>query len=87
MREKFFDIYDKLNNNKELSKSDYMILYTGALTTKETMQKNVNREMAVIAEYENNLIPKLFEISKANDMDAKILVENYFNKNLTETKN
>lgn len=75
----FNDLEDRLKDGKEPSSKDYLMLYTGALVTKELLQKNINTWTAIVKEYDENLIPKLKEVClETNEEKQKILVEDFF---------
>lgn len=77
MRDSFNSIEDKLLNNKELDKSEYVKLYAGAVVSRNLIKKNIDTWTAVAKEYDDNLIPKLYEVGK--EEDYKTLVDEYFN--------
>jgi len=77
MRDSFNSIEDKLINNEELDKSEYVKLYAGAVVSRNIMKKNIDTWTAIVKEYDDNLIPKLYEVGK--EEDYKTLVDEYFN--------
>lgn len=77
MRDSFNSIEDKLLNNEELDKNEYVKLYAGAVVSRNLMKKNIDTWTAVVKEYDENLIPKLYEVGK--EQDYKTLVDEYFN--------
>lgn len=80
-RNRFNEIEDKLKDpNSELNKTDYLILYTGAMVCATALERNVTTLTAVIKEYRENLIPRLKEVLLQKDEEKyKELVEDYFN--------
>ena len=76
MRDSFNSIEDKLLNNKELDKNEYVKLYAGAVISRNLIKKNIDTWTAVVKEYDDNLIPKLYEVGK--EEDYKTLVDEYF---------
>ena len=81
MRNRFNALEDKiLKNEKPLTLPDFILLYAGAKVTRNTVEKNINTWTAVIKEYDDNLIPKLYEVGKEmNDEKRAALVDEYFN--------
>lgn len=81
MRDRFNVLEDKILKNEEpLSLTDFIQLYAGATVSRNIIQKNINTWTAVVKEYDDNLIPKLYEI--ANETDSKkreALMDEYFN--------
>lgn len=77
MRDSFNSIEDKLLNNEELDKNEYVKLYAGAVVSRNLMKKNIDTWTAVVKEYDENLIPKLYEVGK--EENYKTLVDEYFN--------
>ena len=80
-RDNFNVIEDKLLNGKDdLNLSEYIRLYAGAVVTRNLMEKNINTWTAVVKEYDENLIPKLYEVSKEVDDDKRAaIIDEYFN--------
>lgn len=75
----FNAIEDKLKDGKEIDDKDYLMLYTGALVSRELIQKNINTWTAVVKEYNENLIPKIKEVALEQDSGKKkILIEEFF---------
>ena len=81
MRDRFNVLEDKILKNEEpLSLTDFIQLYAGATVSRNIIQKNINTWTAVVKEYDDNLIPKLYEM--ANETDSKkreALMDEYFN--------
>lgn len=80
-RNRFNEIEDKLKDpDSELNKTDYLMLYTGAMVCATALERNVATMTAVIKEYRENLIPHLKEVLLQKDEEKyKELVEDYFN--------
>lgn len=80
-RNRFNEIEDKLKDpDSELNKTDYLMLYTGAMVCATALERNVATMTAVIKEYRENLIPRLKEVLLQQDEEKyKELVEDYFN--------
>ena len=80
-RNRFNEIEDKLKNpDSELNKTDYLMLYTGAMICAAALERNITTLTAVIKEYKENLIPRLKEVLLQKDEEKyKELVEDYFN--------
>lgn len=80
MRDRFNALEDKITKGEEtLTLSDFIQLYAGATVSRNIIQKNINTWTAVIKEYDDNLIPKLYEI--ANESDEKkrsVLIDEFF---------
>ena len=81
MRDRFNVLEDKILKNEEpLSLTDFIQLYAGATVSRNIIQKNINTWTAIVKEYDDNLIPKLYEM--ANETDSKkreALMDEYFN--------
>lgn len=79
MRDKFNRLEDKILADEELSWEDYIQLYMGAVVCRNTLQGNINTWTAIVNEYDNNLIPKLEEISRETDATKRLtLIEDFF---------
>lgn len=80
-RNRFNEIEDKLkDDNSELNKADYLMLYTGAMVCATALEKNISTMNAVIKEYRENLIPKLKEVLLQQDEEKyQELIKDYFN--------
>ena len=80
-RNRFNEIEDKLkDDNSELNKADYLMLYTGAMVCATALEKNISTMNAVIKEYKGNLIPKLKEVLLQQDEEKyQELIKDYFN--------
>lgn len=80
MRDRFGKLEDKIMNGEELIINDYIQLYAGAMVSRNIIQKNVEKWSAMVREYDENLIPKLYEVAKeTNDENRASLVDEYFN--------
>lgn len=81
MRDRFNVLEDKiLKNEKPLSLTDFIQLYAGATVSRNIIQKNINTWTAVIKEYDDNLIPKLYEMANEKDSEKReALMDEYFN--------
>lgn len=80
MRDNFNAIEDKLLDGKELEHAEYVTLYAGAVVCRNLMKKNIDTWTAVVKEYDENLIPKLYEVGKkSTDEEFNSLVDEYFN--------
>ena len=80
-RNRFNEIEDKLkDDNSELNKADYLMLYTGAMVCATALERNISTMNAVIKEYKENLIPKLKEVLLQQDEEKyQELIKDYFN--------
>lgn len=80
-RNRFNEIEDKLkDDDSELNKVDYLMLYTGAMVCATALEKNISTMNAVIKEYKENLIPKLKEVLLQQDEEKyQELIKDYFN--------
>ena len=79
MRERFTALEDKIGANEELSVVDYIQLYAGATVTRNIIQKNINTWTALVKEYDDNLIPKLYEVANETDeVKRNTLIEDFF---------
>lgn len=79
MRDKFNALEDKINANEPLALVDFIQLYAGAMVSRNIIQKNINTWTAVVKEYDDNLIPKLYEVAnEPNEEKRDSLVDEYF---------
>ena len=80
MRDRFNALEDKiLKGKEELDIMDYIQLYAGAMVSRNIIQKNVNTWTAIVKEYDDNLIPKLYDIAKETEEEKRTsLIEQYF---------
>lgn len=81
MRDRFNVLEDKILKNEEpLSLTDFIQLYAGATVSRNIIQKNINTWIAVVKEYDDNLIPKLYEMANEKDSEKReALMDEYFN--------
>lgn len=81
MRDRFNALEDKILKNEEpLSLTDFIQLYAGATVSRNIIQKNINTWTAVVKEYDDNLIPKLYEMANEKDSEKReALMDEYFN--------
>ena len=81
MRDRFNVLEDKILKNEEpLSLTDFIQLYAGATVSRNIIQKNINTWTAVVKEYDDNLIPKLYEMANETDSEKReALMDEYFN--------
>ena len=86
MTQDFRDLEDKINADEELSLLDFIHLWVGASISRTVIAKNVDTWTAVVKAYDEDLIPKLYEVAQSSNDDTKWqeLVEEYFCKNLSE---
>lgn len=86
MTQDFRDLEDKIEADGELTLLDFIHLWVGASISRTVIAKNVNTWTAVIKAYDEDLIPKLYEVAQSSNDDTKWqeLVEEYFCKNLSE---
>lgn len=70
-------INEKIQNDQPLTKSEWFIVFTGATISKNLIKKNIMRQQAVIAMYED-MIPKIKELSESKEEDLSIKVKNFF---------
>ena len=80
-RNRFNVLEDKILKNEEpLTLPEFILLYAGAKVTRNTVQRNLDTWTAVVKEYDDNLIPKLYEVGKEMDDEKRAaLVDEYFN--------
>ena len=80
MRNRFNELEDKiLKGEEELTLTDFIQLYAGATVSRNIIQKNINTWTAVVKEYDDNLIPKLYEVAnESDDVKRANLIEDYF---------
>lgn len=86
MTQDFRDLEDKINADEELTLLDFVHLWVGASISRTVIAKNANTWTAVVKAYDEDLIPKLYEVAQSSNDDTKWqeLVEEYFCKNLSE---
>lgn len=86
MTQDFRDLEDKIEADEELTLLDFIHLWVGASISRTVIAKNVDTWTAVVKAYDENLIPKLYEVAQSSNDDTKWqeLVEEYFCKNLSE---
>lgn len=86
MTQDFRDLEDKIEADEELTLLDFIYLWVGASISRTVIAKNVNTWTAVVKAYDEDLIPKLYEVAQSSNDDTKWqeLVEEYFCKNLSE---
>lgn len=78
-RDMFNNLEDRLLAGEEIAFQDYVLLYAGAVVTRNLVQKNINTWTAVVKEYDENLIPKLTEVTHESDeIKRKTLIEDFF---------
>lgn len=80
-RDMFNNLEDRLLAGEEIAFQDYVLLYAGAVVTRNLVQKNINTWTAVVKEYDENLIPKLTEVTHESDeIKRKTLIEDFFSE-------
>lgn len=86
MTQDFRDLEDKIEADEELTLLDFLHLWVGASISRTVIAKNVNTWNAVVKAYDEDLIPKLYEIAQSSKDDTKWqeLVEEYFCKEVKE---
>ena len=79
MRDKFNVLEDKILKEETLEIVDYIQLYAGAMVSRNIIQKNIDTWTAIVKEYDDNLIPKLYEVANTTDDDRRnTLVDEFF---------
>lgn len=80
MRDHFNVLEDKILKGEEpLTVVDFIQLYAGAMVSRNIIQKNINTWTAIVKEYDDNLIPKLYEIANETDEEKRAsLIDEYF---------
>lgn len=80
MRDRFNVLEDKVLKGEEpLTIVDFIQLYAGAMVSRNIIQKNINTWTAIVKEYDDNLIPKLYEIANEADEEKRAsLIDEYF---------
>lgn len=79
MRDKFNVLEDKILKGETLEIVDYIQLYAGAMVSRNIIQKNIDTWTAIVKEYDDNLIPKLYEVANTTDDDRRnTLVDEFF---------
>ena len=80
MRDRFNVLEDKIIKGEEaLALTDFIQLYAGAMVSRNIIQKNINTWTAVVKEYDDNLIPKLYEVANETDEAKRAsLIDEFF---------
>lgn len=80
MRDRFNVLEDKITKGEEtLTLTDFIQLYAGATVSRNIIQKNINTWTAVVKEYDDNLIPKLYEVANESDEEKRTaLIDEFF---------
>ena len=80
MRDRFNVLEDKITKGEEaLTLTDFIQLYAGATVSRNIIQKNINTWTAVVKEYDDNLIPKLYEVANESDDEKRTaLIDEFF---------
>lgn len=80
MRDRFNVLEDKITKGEEaLTLTDFIQLYAGATVSRNIIQKNINTWTAVVKEYDDNLIPKLYEVANESDEEKRAaLIDEFF---------
>ena len=83
-RDKFLDLKDKIHNDQAIEGMDFVNLWTGASISCALIEKNIKTWQAVVNNYRNSLLPKLYEIASAatEPEKQKALFAEYFSKNI-----
>lgn len=83
MRDKFYLLEEKISNNENLSTEDYANLWIGASITRGLLMNNINKWTAVVKEYDENLLPKLYAIALEKDPEVreKLMTESFSAEN------
>lgn len=83
MRDEFVALEEKLNGNESLTMKDYANLWIGASITRGILMNNINKWTAVVKEYDENLLPKLYAIALEKDEEKrqKMMDENFATEN------
>lgn len=83
MRDKFSLLEEKISNNESLSMEDYANLWIGASITRGLLMNNINKWTAVVKEYDEDLLPKLYAIALEKDPEAreKLMTESFSAEN------
>lgn len=79
MIEEFRDMHARLVHGEDLEVSDYAKLWVGTTVAVRTLQKNINTWTAVVKEYQDKVLPHLYEIAMTEDKEkAYGLIKEYF---------
>lgn len=71
MRDKFVALEEKLGTEELLTMEDYANLWIGASVTRGLLMNNINKWTAVVKEYDENLLPKLYAIALEKDAEKR----------------
>lgn len=82
MTQDFRDLEDKIYSDvNSLTPMDFIHLWVGASISRTVIQKNVDTWTAVVRAYDEDLIPKLYEVAKETDVEKwNELITKYFDK-------
>lgn len=82
MTQDFRDLEDKIYSDvNSLTPMDFIHLWVGASISRTVIQKNVDTWTAVVRAYDEDLIPKLYEVAKEMDVEKwNELITKYFDK-------
>lgn len=86
MTQDFRDLEDKIYSDvNSLNAMDFIHLWVGASLSRTVIQKNIDTWTAVVRAYDDDLIPKLYEVSKETDEKKRTeLVTKFFEKSQEE---
>lgn len=82
MTQDFRDLEDKIYNDvNSLVPMDFIHLWVGASLSRVVIQKNIDTWTAVVKSYDNDLIPKLYEVSKETNLENwEQMINNFFSE-------
>lgn len=82
MTQDFRDLEDKIYNDvNSLVPMDFIHLWVGASLSRVVIQKNIDTWTAVVKSYDNDLIPKLYEVSKETNLESwEQMINNFFSE-------
>ena len=80
MRDNFAALEDKIMAKKEeLTLLDYILLYAGAVVSRNMINKNILTQQSMLNAYDNELLPQLKEVTETLDADKRdTLIEEFF---------
>ena len=80
MRDDFDHLAEKITNNEQLDKNNYVKLLLGTMIVANNLQDRKDMLEKVLNNYKINIIPKLQRIvNEGNEQNLKELVEELFN--------
>lgn len=79
MRNHYLDLWQKLDNEQELTRVDYSRLLIGSIITANQLQEKINKEETALQGWKLDIIPKLTKLNDIkDDEEIMTLAKEYF---------